>query len=96
MHYYSINTSLICIYAEAHISHPTANIHCDLHWLPLSCHTHYELVTSVYWVYRNHHPQHNSGISFPTKIKLYKSLVLSMLLYGCESWTLTVETNPSL
>ena len=30
-------------------------------------------------------------ISFPTKLKLYKSLVLSILLYGCESWTLTAE-----
>ena len=30
----------------------------------------------------------NKAISFPTKIKLYKSLVLLILLYGCESWTL--------
>ena len=28
---------------------------------------------------------------FPTKIKLYKSLVLSILLNGCESCTLTAE-----
>jgi len=33
----------------------------------------------------------NKAISFPTKIKLYKSLVLSVLLYGCESWTLTTD-----
>ena len=32
-------------------------------------------------------------ISFPTKMKLYKSLVLSILLYGCESWTMTAETT---
>lgn len=32
-------------------------------------------------------------ISFSTKMKLYKSLVLSILLYGCESWTLTAETT---
>ena len=31
------------------------------------------------------------GIRFSTKIKLYKSLVLSILLYGCESWTLTAD-----
>ena len=31
----------------------------------------------------------NIAISFPIKIKLYKSLVLSILLYGCESRTLT-------
>lgn len=31
-------------------------------------------------------------ISFPTKIKLYRSLILSILLYGCESWTMTAET----
>ena len=34
------------------------------------------------------HISQNKVISFPTKIKLYKSLVLSMLLHGCESWTL--------
>ena len=33
----------------------------------------------------------NNAISFLTKIKLYKSLVLSILLYGFESWTLTAE-----
>ena len=32
-------------------------------------------------------------ISFPTKIKLFKALVVSILLYGCESWTLTAETE---
>uniref|UniRef100_A0A3Q0RSH2 Reverse transcriptase domain-containing protein n=1 Tax=Amphilophus citrinellus TaxID=61819 RepID=A0A3Q0RSH2_AMPCI len=30
-------------------------------------------------------------ISFKTKLKLYKSLVLSIFLYGCESWTLTAD-----
>ena len=33
----------------------------------------------------------NNAISFPTKIKLHKSLALSILLYGCESWTLMAE-----
>ena len=32
-------------------------------------------------------------ISFPTKVKLYKGLVLSILLCGCESWTMTAETT---
>ena len=32
-------------------------------------------------------------ISFPAKMKLYKSLVLSILLYGCESWTMTAKTT---
>ena len=27
----------------------------------------------------------------PTSIKLYKSLVLSILLHGCENWTLTAD-----
>ena len=35
----------------------------------------------------------NRNISFPTKTRLYKALVLSTLLYGCESWTLTAETT---
>ena len=35
-------------------------------------------------------------ISFPTKTKLFRSLVLSILLYGCESWTLTAETTKRL
>ena len=33
----------------------------------------------------------NKAISFPTKIVLYRSLVLSVLLYGCEGWTLTAD-----
>ena len=33
----------------------------------------------------------NKAISFPTKIRLYKTLVLSMLLDGCDSWTLTAD-----
>ena len=34
-----------------------------------------------------------SNISFQTKFKLYKSLVISILLYGCETWTLLTETE---
>ena len=34
-----------------------------------------------------------SNISFWTKFKLYKSLVISTLLYGCETWTLLAETE---
>ena len=32
-----------------------------------------------------------NSISFPVKLKLFKSLVVSILLYGCESWTLTAD-----
>ena len=34
-----------------------------------------------------------SNISFHTRFKLYKSLVVSILLYGCETWTLMAETE---
>jgi hypothetical protein len=34
-----------------------------------------------------------SKISFPTKIKLFRSLVMSILLYGYESWAITPETT---
>ena len=34
-----------------------------------------------------------SNISFQTKFKLYKSLVISILLYRCEIWTLLAETE---
>ena len=34
-----------------------------------------------------------SKISFHTKYRLYRSLVLSILLYGCEAWTLMAETE---
>ena len=37
-----------------------------------------------------------SRISFIVKIKLYKSLVLSILLYGCEAWTLNAELERRL
>ncbi len=33
----------------------------------------------------------SNAISFPIKFKLYKTLVLSILMYGCESWTLTAD-----
>ena len=33
----------------------------------------------------------NKAIGVPTKIKLYKLHVLSTLLDGCESWTLTAD-----
>ena len=35
----------------------------------------------------------NKGIRFPSKMKLYRALVLSTLLYGCESWTMSAETT---
>jgi len=31
-------------------------------------------------------------ISFPIKLKLYKALIQTILLYGSETWTLTAET----
>ena len=34
-----------------------------------------------------------SNIGFPTKFKLFRSLVISILLYGCETWTLLAETE---
>ena len=34
-----------------------------------------------------------SDMSFQIKHKLYKSLVVSSLLYGCEAWTLHAETE---
>ena len=33
----------------------------------------------------------NKAIRFLTRIKLNKSLVLSIMFYGCESWTLTAD-----
>lgn len=35
----------------------------------------------------------SNAISFQAKVRLYKSLVLSTLLYGFESWTLTADTE---
>ena len=35
----------------------------------------------------------SNNISFQTKYRLYRSLVLSILLYGCETWTLLAETE---
>ena len=34
-----------------------------------------------------------SNISLPVKYKLFKSLVVSILLYGCEAWTLLADTE---
>ena len=35
----------------------------------------------------------NNCISISTKLRLYRALVLSTLLYGCESWTITADTS---
>ena len=35
----------------------------------------------------------SSKISFNVKFKLYNTLVLSILLYGCDSWTLWIRAN---
>ena len=32
-------------------------------------------------------------MSFTTKHKLYKSLIVSILLYGCEAWTLLADSE---
>ena len=32
-------------------------------------------------------------ISFTSKFECYKSLIASILLYGCETWTLFVDTE---
>ena len=37
-----------------------------------------------------------SRITFQTKYKLFKSLVVSILLYGCESWTLMAVTEKKI
>ncbi|KAH3721416.1 hypothetical protein DPMN_064339 [Dreissena polymorpha] len=34
-----------------------------------------------------------SSISFATKYRLFKSLEVSILLYGCEAWTLYADTE---
>ena len=36
-------------------------------------------------------PWTSKAISFPTNVKLYKSLVLSILLCECESWKMTAD-----
>ncbi|KAL8621705.1 hypothetical protein ACOMHN_061840 [Nucella lapillus] len=38
----------------------------------------------------------SNTISLPVKIGLYKSFVIYILLYGCESWTLNAETESRL
>ena len=35
----------------------------------------------------------SSNISFLTKYRLFKSLVIAILLYGCESWTMLADAE---
>ena len=35
----------------------------------------------------------SSNISFTTKYRLYQSLIVSILLYGCETWTLLAKSE---
>ena len=32
-------------------------------------------------------------IAFPTKIHLVKAMVFSVVMYGCESWTIKLSTE---
>ena len=38
----------------------------------------------------------NRNISFSTKLRVLKTYVWSILLYGCETWTITAETKKNL
>ena len=38
----------------------------------------------------------NSGIQLNTKIGVYKAAVITSLLYGCETWTLTKQQSKRL
>lgn len=38
----------------------------------------------------------SNSISFTNKYRLYKSLVVSILLYGCETWTLLADTEKKI
>ena len=37
-----------------------------------------------------------SAISFTSKFKLYRSLVTSILLYGCKTWTLLADSEKGI
>ena len=38
----------------------------------------------------------SKNINFHVKYNLYKSLILSILLYGCETWTITEREEKSI
>ena len=40
--------------------------------------------------------RNSRNTSFKTKLNLYRTLAVSILLYGCETWTLTAETERRL
>ena len=38
----------------------------------------------------------SNSMSFPVKLKLFKSLVVSILLYGCKCWNITADLKRRL
>ena len=34
-------------------------------------------------------------ITLPTKVRLVKAMVFSLIMYGCESWTIKTAASPS-
>ena len=38
----------------------------------------------------------SKNISLPTKLRLYRALVKTIVLYGCETWTLMAATESKL
>jgi len=53
--------------------------HCQAHWHRFYCHALYEQSLAT-------HPAH-----LQTKLRLYQTCILSILLYGSETWTLLLE-----
>ena len=54
------------------------------------------LATAVTALFKLEKIWRGGEIDFKLKYRLYKSLVLSTLLYGCESWTLLEESKKKI
>ena len=44
----------------------------------------------------NQHMEQQKHICLPTKLRLYRALVKTIVLYGCETWTLLATTESKL
>ena len=54
------------------------------------------LATAVSALVKQENIWHSGEIEFKLKFRLYNTIVLSTLLYGCETWTLLDESKNNI
>ena len=55
-----------------------------------------KLLTFIFYIYSLHNLLSSSLLSKNLKIKIYRTIILPVALYGCETWLLTLREEHRL